>query len=84
LELLVMPRAGMTLQVDGLVEASVGSDMPVPVRRFTSVDLSEKATVSVRVGVREPGMGQAWVWFLVALALGAAALLSLGLNRRTS
>jgi hypothetical protein len=84
LELLVMPRPGMTLEVEGLVEGSVGSDMPVPVRRFTAVDLSATATVSVRVGREEPGMGQARVWFLVGLALGAAALLSLGFTRRTS
>jgi hypothetical protein len=84
LELLVMPRAGMTLQVDGLVEASVGSEMPVPVRRFSAANLSETATVSVRVRLEEPGVGRAWVWFLVALALGAAALLSVRLTRRNS
>jgi hypothetical protein len=84
LELLVMPRPGLTLQVDGLVEAPVGSDVPVPVRRFSAADLSETATVSVRVGVEEPGMGQAWVWFLVALGLGVAALASTGLARRTA
>ena len=82
LEVLVMPRPGMTLQVVGLVEAAVGSDMPLPVRRFTAANLSETATVSVRVGFEEPGMGQAWVWFLVAVALGAAALLSARLTRR--
>jgi hypothetical protein len=84
LEILVMPRAGMTLQVDGLVEASVGSDMPVPVRRFTATDLPEAATVTVRVGVEEPGRGLAWAWTLVALALGAAALLSVRLTRRST
>ncbi|MCL7960504.1 MAG: hypothetical protein M8861_09950 [marine benthic group bacterium] len=84
LELLVMPRAGMTLQVDGLAEASVGSDMAVPLRRFTATDLSVAATVSVRVGFEEPGRGQAWVWFAVALALGAAAVLSQRLTRKSS
>jgi hypothetical protein len=84
LELLVMPRAGTTLQVDGLAEASVGSDMAVPVRRFMATDLSEGATVSVRVGFEEPGRGNAGVWFVVALALGAAALLSLRLARKSS
>ena len=69
LELLVMPRAGMTLQVDGLVEASVGSEMAVPVRRFMATDLSAAATVSVRVGLEEPGRGHACVWFVVDLAL---------------
>jgi len=84
LELLVMPRAGMTLQVDGLVEASVGTDMTVPVRRFAAAEMAEGATVSVRVAVEEPGRGRAWLWFLVSLALGAAALFSVRLTRRTS
>lgn len=84
LELLVMLRAGMTLEVDGPVEASVGTEMPVPVRRFTAANLPESAAVSVRVGVEEPSRGRAWVWFLLALALGAAALLSARLTSRNS
>lgn len=83
LDLLVMPQAGMTLQVDGLVEASVGTDMTVPVRRFTAAEMAEGSTVSVRVAVEEPGRGRAWVWLLVSLALGVAALLSIRLTRRT-
>jgi hypothetical protein len=58
--------------------------MAVPVRRFMATDLSEGATVSVRVGFEEPGRGNAGVWFVVALALGAAALLSLRLARKSS
>ena len=84
LELLVMPQAGMTLQVDGLVEASVGTEMTVPVRRFTAEEMAEGATVSVRVALEEPGRGRPWVWFLVSLALGAAALFSVRLTRRSS
>ena len=84
LELLVMPRAGMTLQVEGLVEAPVGAEMALPVRRFTATNLAEAATVSVHVGVEEPDRGRAWVWLLVALALGVAALLSLRLTGRSS
>jgi hypothetical protein len=79
-----MPQAGMTLQVDGLVEASVGTEMTVPVRRFTAEEVAEGATVSVRVALKEPGRGRPWVWFLVSLALGAAALLSVRLTRTSS
>ena len=84
LELLVMPRAGMELRVDGLTEASVGSDMAVPVRRFTAADLPKGATVSIRVEIEEREGGRAWVWLLVSLALGAAALISVRLTATKS
>jgi hypothetical protein len=84
LELLVMPQPGMDLQVDGLTEASVSAEMRVPVRRFAASDLAEGAAVSARFEFEEPGRGRAWIWFLVSLALGAAALLSVRLTARAS
>ena len=75
-ELLVMPVPGLKLEIQGLKEAPVGSDMRVPVRRFAATDLAAGTTVSVRAEIEAPGRGRAWIWLLVAAALGAAALAS--------
>ena len=77
LEVLVMSVPGLQLAVEGVDEAQVGSDMRVPVRRFSATDLLEGATVSVRAEIEEPARARAWVWLLVAAALGAAALVSI-------
>lgn len=81
LELLVMPVPGLELEVEGLDEAPVGSDMRVPLRRFTATELAVGATVSVRAKIRAPGTGAAWAWLLAAAALGAAAVAALRLER---
>jgi len=82
MELLVMLRPGLKLQVSGLEEAPVGDGMRVPVRRFTGVDLADGSSVAVRAEIEQPRRGRAWMWFMVSLALGATALLSVRLNAR--
>lgn len=86
LELLVMPRPGLELRVTGLDEAPVGSDMRVPVRRFTGTDLPAGASLSVAVSIQPAGKNRAGIWLIISLALGAAALVSVRLNagRRSS
>ncbi len=82
MELLVMSREGIDVRAEGLVEAPVGSDMRVPMRRFTATDLAPGTTVSIIAEFEEPGRGRAWIWFLVSLALGGAALLSTRLTAK--
>jgi len=81
LELLVMSRPGLDVQGNGLDEVPVGSDMQIPVRRFTRSGLAEGETLSVRITPAErPAAGRPWVWLLASLALGAAALASIRLT----
>ena len=82
LELLVMLQPGLEIQVSGLEEAPVGDGMRVSVRRFTGVDLPDGSAVAVRAEIERPRRGRAWMWFMVSLALGAAALLSVRFNAR--
>jgi hypothetical protein len=82
LELLVMLRPGLELQAWGLEEAPVGDEMRVPVRRFTGVDLPDGSTVAVRAEIEQPRRGRPWIWLMVSLSLGAAALLAVRLNAR--
>lgn len=82
LELLVMMRPGLELQAWGLEEAPVGDEMRVPVRRFTGVDLPDGSTVAVRAEIEQPRRGRPWIWLMVSLSLGAAALLAVRLNAR--
>jgi hypothetical protein len=51
-------------------------------RRFTATDLAPGTTVSIIAEFEEPGRGRAWIWFLVSLALGGAALLSTRLTAK--
>jgi hypothetical protein len=80
MEVLVMPRPGLELRVDGVSEATVRTETRIPVRRFTGTDLAEDATVSVRMELQQRAPGRAWLWLLVSLAFGAAALLSVRLS----
>jgi hypothetical protein len=84
LELLVMPQPGLDLRVSGLEEAAVGRGMRVPVRRFTGTDMTVGASVTVHASIEGPGGGRAGIWFLIALVLGAAALVSVRLSPRRS
>lgn len=76
LEMLVMPEPGLELLIEGLEEAPTGSEMRIPVRRFTGTDLDTGSTVTVRTVIEQPGRKTAWVWLILSIALGAAALLS--------
>jgi hypothetical protein len=76
MEVLVMPRPGTSVEVSGLAAAEVSDDMQVPVSRFTGSDLDAVSGVSVRVVVQERGRGSAWVWLVVSLVLGGAAVAS--------
>ena len=82
LELLVMSRPGIDVRAEGLVEAPVGSEMRVPMRRFTTAELQPGRTVSIITEFEEPGRGRAWIWFLVSVVLGGAALLSTRLTAK--
>ena len=82
LELLVMPVPGLDLKVSGLDESAVSADMRVPVRRFSGLDLAAGSLISVRATIEQPGKLSAWIWFVVSLALGAAAVVSVKLSSR--
>jgi hypothetical protein len=84
LEVLAMPGPGTVFRVSGLTEAPTGGTMPVPVRRFTASDLQAGDVVTVGVSFEEPSRGRAWIWLLVALALGTAAIVSVRLNARAA
>jgi hypothetical protein len=84
LEVLVMPRPGLDLKVNGLAEAPTGAEMRIPVRRFTATDVARGTTVSVRSSIRQPGDGRPWAWLIAAIVLGAAALFMVRLNARHS
>ncbi len=83
LEVLAMPGPGTVFRVSGLTEAPTGGAMRVPVRRYAASDLQGGDRVTVAVSFEEPGRGRAWIWFLVALALGFAAFVSVRLNARS-
>jgi len=82
LELLVMPVPGLDLTVSGLEESAVSGDMRVPVRRFSGLDLAAGSSISVRATIEQPGKRSAWIWFIVSLALGTAAVVSVKLSSR--
>jgi len=68
--------------VSGLDESAVSADMRVPVRRFSGLDLAAGSSISVRATIEQPGKLSAWIWFVVSLALGAAAVVSVKLSSR--
>lgn len=84
LEVLVVDRPGLDVKAEGLTEASVSANMGMPVRRFTASDVEPGSRVSIQAEFGEPAASRPWVWLLLSLSLGAAALLSIRLGRTRS
>lgn len=82
LEILVAEVPRLEIEAKGIEAAPPDEDLGMSVRRFAAADVATGARVEMRAVIGTRARNAARTWFIIALVLGTAALVSTRLGRR--